>query len=286
MAWAERVMRRVPIIVAVVAVVLMGTSCENTASVVKNPQAHHAANPGVGSFAGTYALAVKPNFCGPTGSDPDEVMYVDGSNVTVPTGNGVGPFTGTATRQGGEYRLVLAQPANEIMDDITITVSGGGDDLAGTGEEHLEAGNNPSCSISFTGHRTSTSLTPSTSTSLPPVATTTPSTSSTTSTTVAPASQITLAGIDEAAAARSGLGAGTTATCGPAPTGLGVGAYVACKLFNPKVGGAVEVLQITGASSSSFKVVSGPGSDIGCSELNAGERAALTAAGTTCNPNE
>jgi hypothetical protein len=94
-----------------------------------------------------------------------------------------------------------------------------------------------------------------------------------------------LASLEAAAATQSGLGTGTIATCGPAPTGLGVGAYVACGLFNPSVGGAEEVLQITGTSPSSFKVVSGPGSDIGCSQLNAGEQSALKAVGTTCDPN-
>jgi hypothetical protein len=279
-------MRRAPILVAVVAVVFMGTSCNNAATATKTPQTHHATDLGAGSFSGTYALAAKPGFCGPSGNHPDEVMYVDGADVTVP-GDVAGAFTGTATRQGTAYHLVLVQPANEIMDDITMTVSGGGDSMAGTGQENLEAGNNPSCPISFTGHRTSTSIPPSTSTSVAPVPTAAPptsSTSSTTSTTVAPASQITLASLDDAAAARSGLGTGTRATCGPGPTGLGVGSYVACALFNANVGGAEEILQITGTSPSSFNVVIGPGSDIGCSELNAGELAALKAQGRTCDP--
>jgi hypothetical protein len=276
----RRVMRRLPIVIAVIAVVLTGTSCDNAASVVKTTQGDHVANPVGGTFSGTYALMAKPDFCGPSGNHPNEVMYVDGANVTVP-GDEAGPFTGSATRQGTEskYHLVLLQPANDIMEDITVTVSGGGDNLVGTGQQYLEAGNNPPCSISFTGRRTSTSVPPTTATTVAPV----PASSSTTSTTVAPVSGITLASLE--AAVESGEGAGTIVTCGPAPTGLGMGAYVACGLFNPKVGGAVEILEITGTSASSFKVVAGPGSSVGCSQLNAGERAALNAAGTNCDPN-
>jgi hypothetical protein len=157
-------MRRAPLLVALLAVILMGSACGKSATT----------NSGAATFSGTYALTVKPNFCGPTGNHPGQIMYVGGLDVTVPSGDQAGPFTGKATRHGSGYHLVLLQPANEIMDDITITLSGGGDDVAGTGQVNLEAGNNPPCSISFTGHRTSTSVPPSTSTSVAAVGTTVP----------------------------------------------------------------------------------------------------------------
>jgi hypothetical protein len=89
-------MRRVPILVAVLALVLMGASCKSTATEATTPPTHHVVNPDVGSFSGTYALAAKPGFCGPSGNNHNEVMYVDGANVTVPTDE-AGPFTGSAT---------------------------------------------------------------------------------------------------------------------------------------------------------------------------------------------
>jgi hypothetical protein len=147
-------MRKAPILVALVAVTLMVSACSNGGT----------SNSGAATFSGTYALTVKPNFCGPTGNHPGQVMYVDGTHVTVPSGDQAGPFTGTATRHDTGYHVVLLQPANDIMDDITVTLNGDGDDVAGTGQVNLEAGNNPPCSISFTGHRTSTSVPPSTST--------------------------------------------------------------------------------------------------------------------------
>ena len=122
--------------------------------------------------------------------------------------------------------------------------------------------------------------TPNSLTSTTPTTTTT-----TTTTTTPPASQFSLADLEAAAVTQSGLGPGTTANCGPAPTGLGVGAYVACGLFNPNVGVSVEVLQITGALPSSFNVVVGPGSSIPCSSLNTGEQAAFSAQGETCSSN-
>jgi hypothetical protein len=127
-------------------------------------------------FVGTYALTAAPNFCGPIGRQTSQVMYVQGSAVTVPVGGGYGPFTGTASAQGAGYHLVLVQPANEIGDDITITLSNGGNDITGTGQLNLGAGNNQPCPISFTGLRTSTSVptsAPTTTTTAPPATTTT-----------------------------------------------------------------------------------------------------------------
>jgi hypothetical protein len=106
-------MRRVPILVVLLAVVLLGSACGKGATT----------NSAAPSFFGTYALAVKPNSCGPTGNHPGQMMYVDGVDVTVPSGDQAGPFTGKATRHGTGYDLVLLQPANEIMDDVTITLS-------------------------------------------------------------------------------------------------------------------------------------------------------------------
>ena len=140
--------------------------------------------------------------------------------------------------------------------------------------------------IAAVSSTTTTTEVPTTVTTVPATTTvpapTTPSTSSSTAPTV---SQITLSGLEAAAVRQSGLGAGTTATCGPALTGLGLGSYVACGLFNANVGGAEEVVQITGPLATSFTVVVGPGSDIGCSGLNTGELAAMTAHGSSCDPN-
>ena len=114
---------------------------------------------------------------------------------------------------------------------------------------------------------------------------TSPTVSPITTITAPSASPFSLADLDTAAVTQSGLGSGTTANCGPAPTGLGVGAYVACSLTNPNVGGAEEVLQITGALPSSFNVVVGPGSEISCSALNPGEQTAFSAQGqAACSP--
>jgi hypothetical protein len=145
---------------------------------------------GGNQFVGTYALTVAPNFCGPQGNAAGQVMYVQGTAVTdlVPAGppDPAGPFTGTASAQGTDYHLVLMQPANEIVDDITITLSNGGNDITGTGQDNLEAGNNVPCPVSFTGVRTSTSVPTSVPTSAPTTTTTAPPATTTTTTTVPP----------------------------------------------------------------------------------------------------
>ena len=114
------------------------------------------------------------------GRQATQVTYVQGSAVTDPVGGGYGPFTGSATAQGGGYHLVLLQPANEIEDNITITLSNGGNDITGTGQLNLQAGNNQPCAISSTPLGTSTSV----PTSAPTTTTTAPLASTTT--TVAP----------------------------------------------------------------------------------------------------
>ncbi len=259
-----------------------------------------------GGFDGTYTLTVAPGFCGPSGNLAGQVMYVSGPTVTEKDGDLAGSFTGTASPEGTSYHLVLVQPANEIMDEITVMISDGGADITGSGQENLDAGNNAPCPVSFTGHRTSTSVpTPLPSTPGPsaPVttlpsnttptlapSTTTPTLAPSTTTTLAPTAttslpptgEVTIASLEIAAEAQSGLGVGTTARCGPAPTGLGVGSYVACGLFNSNVGGAQEILQMTGTSPSSFNVVVGPGSALSCSAFNAGELAAFAAYGQNC----
>jgi hypothetical protein len=106
--------------------------------------------------------------------------------VTDPVGSGYGPFTGTASAQGTGYHLILVQPANEIMDDITITLSNGGNAITGTGQLNLDAGNNQPCPISFTGLRTSTSVPTSVPTSAPTTTTTAPPATTTTTTMVPP----------------------------------------------------------------------------------------------------
>jgi hypothetical protein len=77
-----------------------------------------------------------------------------------------------------------------------------------------------------------------------------------------------------------------TVTCGPSTARLAVGADILCSQFNPTIGGADEVVQITGSTAASFTIVAGPGSDIGCSNLNAAEQAAFTADGQSCDPND
>jgi hypothetical protein len=150
-------------------------------------------------FVGTYALTVAPNFCGPNGSKTGSVMYVQGTAVTdidpADPADPAGPFTGTASAQGTGYHLVLVQSANEIMDDIMITLSNGGNDITGTGQLNLEAsGGLHGCPISFTGLRTSASvptLAPTTTTTAPPPTTTTTAPPATTTTTAPPATSAT-----------------------------------------------------------------------------------------------
>jgi hypothetical protein len=158
------------------------------ASVKGGATARKAVVVGGSQFVGTYALTVAPNFCGPQGNAAGQVMYVKGTAVTdlVPAGppDPAGPFTGPATAQGAGYHLVLMQPANEIVDDITITLSNGGNDITGTGQDNLEAGNNVPCPVSFTGLRTSTSVPTSLPTSAPTTTTTAPPAATTTTTTV------------------------------------------------------------------------------------------------------
>ena len=159
------------------------------ASVKGGAPARKAVVLGGSQFVGTYVLTVAPNFCGPVGRQASQVMYVQGSAVTDPVGGGYGPFTGTASAQGTGYHLVLVQPANEIMDDITITLSNGANDITGTGQLNLQAGNNQPCAISFTGLRTSTSVRTSaqtTTTTAPPATTTTTTTVPPTTTSSAP----------------------------------------------------------------------------------------------------
>jgi hypothetical protein len=241
-------------------------------------------------FVGTYALTVTAGSCGPVGNTPGQVMYVEGSTVTDPAADGAGPFTGTASAQGTGYHLMLLQPANEIEDDITITVSNGGNVITGMGKLNLDAGNNPPCPISFTGKRTSTSV----PTPIPSAATTPTTQPATTTTTAAPpVNQLTVASLEAALAQQANAvppspgeppGAWTV-TCRPPSASLAVGADILCNQFNPSIGGAEEVVQINGSTPTSFTVVAGPGSDISCSSLNASEQAAFTAAGQSCDPN-
>jgi hypothetical protein len=86
-------------------------------------------------------------------------------------------------------------------------------------------------------------------------------------------------------AAQSGVSSNVTATCGPPSVSFAVGTDIFCALFDPSIGGAQEVIQMTGDTPSSFTVVVGPGSDISCSSLNAAEQAAFTADGRSCDPN-
>jgi hypothetical protein len=266
------------------------------ASVKGGATATKAVVVGGSQFVGTYALTVAPNFCGPIGRQTSQVMYVQGSAVTDPVGGGYGPFTGTARAQGTGYHLILVQPANEIMDDITITLSNGGNDITGTGQDNLEAGNNAPCPVSFTGLRTSTSVptsAPTTTTTTPPAATSTSVPPVTTTTTAAtPVSQITIASLDAVLAQQAnavppspGQPPGSwTVTCGPPSASLAVGSDILCESFNPAFGDSEEVIQITGSTPSSFTVVAGPGSSFPCSSLNAAEQAAFTADGNACTP--
>jgi hypothetical protein len=123
----------------------------------------------------------------------------------------------------------------------------------------------------------------STTRSVPPTTTNISPFLTTTSTTAAPA-PITMEALNAAVVARSGLGAGTSADCGPAPTGLDVGSYVACGLDDPSAGFSEEILQMTGTSPSSFNVVAGPGTSLSCQTFNNGELAALTAQDQSCAP--
>ncbi len=126
--------------------------------------------------------------------------------------------------------------------------------------------------------------TTTTTTTLPPTTTTTAA--------VPPVSQITIASLEATLAQQANAAppspgeppGSTTVTCGPPSASLAVGSYILCSLFNPAIGGAEEVIQITGSTPSSFTVVAGPGSDIPCSGLNAGEQAAFTADGNSCDP--
>jgi hypothetical protein len=135
-----------------------------------------------------------------------------------------------------------------------------------------------------------TSEQPTTTTTSPSTTTTSPTT---TTTEAPPASQITLASLDAAVAAQSdaavaagtGISAAEVATCGPPSVSFAVGTDIFCNLFDPSIGGAFEVIQITGSTPSSFTVVAGPGSDIPCAGLNAAEQAAFTADGESCDPN-
>jgi len=126
------------------------------------------------------------------------------------------------------------------------------------------------------GTATSTTRSGPTTTNISPFLTTT--------STTAAAAPITREALNAAAVARSGLGAGTTADCGPAPTGLGVGSYVACGLDDPLAGFSEEILQMTGTSPSSFNVVAGPATSLSCQTFNNGELAALTAQDQSCAP--
>jgi hypothetical protein len=85
-------------------------------------------------------------------------------------------------------------------------------------------------------------------------------------------------------ATQSGIGPSVTATCGPPSVSFAVGTDIFCSLFDPSIGGAQEVIQMTGSTPSSFTVVAGPGSDIQCSSLSAAEQAAFTAVGRSCDP--
>jgi hypothetical protein len=252
-------------------------------------------------LVGTYALTVTAGSCGPAGNTPGQVMYVEGSAVTDPAADSAGPFTGTASAQGTGYHIMLLQPANEIEDDITLSVRDGGNAITGTGQLNLDAGNNKPCPISFTGRRTSSSVptpiptaptTPTTTTSTPVTTTTTVPSATTTTTAAPPASQLTVSSLEAAIAQQANAvppspgepPGSVTVTCGPPSASLAVGADILCSLFDPSIGGAQEVVQITGSTPSSFSVVAGPGSDITCSSLNAAEQAAFTADGQSCDP--
>lgn len=168
------------------------------ASVRGGSPARKAVVVGGSQFVGTYALTPAPNFCGPDGSRVGQVIYVQGTAVTdIDPADPAGPFTGTASAQGAGYHLVLVQPANEIMDDIMITLTNGGNDITGTGQLNLEAsGGLHGCPISFTGLRTSASVptsAPTTTTTAPPAATTTTTPPAATTTTAPPATSATTA---------------------------------------------------------------------------------------------
>lgn len=146
----------------------------------------------------------------------------------------------------------------------------------------------PACSAVSGSTNTSQSVT--TTTEEPTTTTTMPIT---TTTAVPPASQITLASLDAAVAAQSdatvaaqtGISAAEVATCGPPSVSFAVGTDILCHLLDPTIGGAMEVIQMTGSTPSSFTVVVAPGSDIPCTGLNAAEQAAFTADGESCDPN-
>jgi hypothetical protein len=121
---------------------------------------------------------------------------------------------------------------------------------------------------------TTTRSGPTTTTTIDPLLTTT--------STTAPPAPIPLSALEAAAVAQSGLGAGTQANCGPAPTGLGVGAYVACGLDSPSGSITEEILQMTGTTASAFNVVIAPGSVSSCRSFNSGELAAWTAQDQQC----
>ncbi len=159
--------------------------------------------------------------------------------------------------------------------DVTGTGGSGANGTTSLPSTSLPSAPSPSAPVTTVPPTTPTTVPPTTPTTLAPT---------TTTTSLPPVGQVTIASLETAAEAQSGLGVGTTATCGPAPTGLGVGSYVACGLLNPNVGGAQEILQMTGNSPSSFSVVVGPGSDLSCSAFNAGELAAFTAFGLSCDP--
>jgi hypothetical protein len=184
--------------------------------------------------------------------------------------------------------LTLSDAVQGRYTRITVQANGQTNSLTGQEVSDFFEGSSGGIIVPIGSASSTTTTEPSPTPTTVPVPTTvptSPSTSTSTSTST-PGSPITIASLETAAATQAGLGAGTTATCGPAPTGLGVGAYVACGLFNASVGGAEEVVQITGPSPTSFTVVVGPGSDIGCSGVNAGEKAAMIAHGGTCDPGD
>jgi hypothetical protein len=107
-------------------------------------------------LAGSYALTVALGDCGPGVRSNDDVMYVEGTavNVTDPGG----PLNGTLTTEGSSYGLKLVQPSKEIEDDLTITVSNGGDNFTAAGRLYSRASSGgvqfPPCAVEFTGSRT------------------------------------------------------------------------------------------------------------------------------------
>ena len=218
------------------------------ASVKGGATARKAVVVGGNQFVGSYALTVAPNFCGPSGNYPGQVMYVQGSAVT--RSSATKPAR-SLVRTAHKVRAITSPLSNRRTTYWTTSRSRSAT-VATTSRAPASSiwtlGNNQPCPISFTGLRTSTSIptsAPTTTTTTPSATTPTTAPLATTTTTAAPpVSQITIASLDaivaqqaNAAPPSPGQPPGTwTVTCGPPSASLAVGSDILCDSFNPAFG--------------------------------------------------